>query len=73
VESGDALNYTTCIMKLTRDKLLHQEVWTDWQELEYLQLNQYDAQGMFGEPILAEEDTAILHLVLTYVIKSLDH
>ena len=39
VESGDVLNYTTCIMKLTRCKLLHLEDWTDWQESEYIQLD----------------------------------
>jgi hypothetical protein len=48
VEDGNVLNYTTRVMNLTRGKLLQQDNWLDWQESEYLQLDQYDAQGMFG-------------------------
>jgi hypothetical protein len=59
-------------MKLTRGKLLKQSDWNDWQESEYLQLNQYFDQGMFGSPQLVDEDAAIFHLVLTYNIKALD-
>jgi hypothetical protein len=40
VNSGNVLNYTTRIMKLTRGKLLKQDDWSDWQNSEYLQLNQ---------------------------------
>ena len=72
VESGDVLNYTTRVMKLTRGKLLCQDDWSDWQDSEYLQLDQYDSQGMFGDPIAVEEDDAIFHLVWTYAIKALD-
>ncbi len=42
VEDGDVLNYITRVMKLTRGKLLHQDDWTDWQDSEFLQLDQYD-------------------------------
>ena len=59
-------------MKLTRGKVLHQDDWHDWQESEYLQLDQYDAHGMFGNPVFAQEDAAIFHLVWTYAIKSVD-
>ena len=59
-------------MKLTRGKLLCQEDWSDWQDSEYLQLDQYDSQGMFGDPVAVEEDDAIFHLVWTYAIKALD-
>ncbi len=59
-------------MKLTRGKLLQQDDWSDWQESEYLQLNQYDAQGMFGSPVAATEEDAIFHLVWTYAIKAVD-
>ncbi len=45
VEDGDVLNYVTHFMKLTRGKLLQQDNWTDWQDLEFLQLDQYDTQG----------------------------
>ena len=72
VNSGDVLNYTTRVMKLTRGKLLHQEDWSDWQDSEYLQLDQYDSQGMFGDPVAVEEDNAVFHLVWTYAIKALD-
>ena len=43
VESGDVNNYTTRVMRLTRERLLKQDDWTDWQDSEYLQLNQYDS------------------------------
>ena len=59
-------------MKLTRGKLLSQDDWTDWQDSEYLQLDQYDAQGMFGNPVLSQEGDAIFHLVWTYAIKAVD-
>jgi hypothetical protein len=72
VEDGDVLNYITRVMKLTHGKLLQQDNWSDWQESEHLQLNQYDAQGMFGQPIAAIEDDAIFHLVWTYAIKAVD-
>ena len=64
VDDGDVLNYVTWVMKLTRGKLLQQDDWTDWQASEYLQLDQYDAQGMFGLPVFESEGDAIFHLVL---------
>ncbi len=73
MESGNVLNYTTRIMKLTHGKLINWDDWSDWQDSEFLQLNQYDAQGMFGDPVDARDDYAIFHLVwMTYVIKALD-
>ncbi len=73
VESGDVLNYVTWIMGLTRGKLLKQADWSDWQNSEYLQLDQYDAQGMFlGTPVPMSDDDAVFHLVWTYAIKALD-
>jgi len=69
VGDGDVLKYVTRVMKLTRGKLLQQDDWTDWQASEYLQLDQYDAQGMFGTPVATTEENAILHLVWTYAIK----
>jgi hypothetical protein len=56
-------------MKLTRGKLLQQDDWLDWQGLEYFQLNQYNAQGMFGDPVTSNKDNAIFHLIRTYAIK----
>jgi hypothetical protein len=71
VDDGDVLNYVTRVMKLTRGKLLQQNDWKDWHS-EYLQLNQYDAQGMFGTPVAASEKDAIFHLVWTYAVKAVD-
>jgi hypothetical protein len=59
-------------MKLTHGKLLTQDDWLDLQDLEYWQLDQYDAQGMFGDPVAAADNAAIFHLIWTYVIKALD-
>ncbi len=72
VEDGDVLNYTTRVMKLTRGKVLQQDDWTDWQDSKYLQLNQYNTQGMFGSPLAPTDDDTIFHLVWTYVVKAVD-
>ena len=71
VESGDIINYDYVrrAMRLTRGKLLKQDDWSDWQGSEYLQLDQYDAQGMFGEPVAVTQEDAVFHLVWTYTIK----
>jgi len=72
VASGDVNNYTTRVMRLTRGRLLKQDDWTDWQDSEYLQLDQYDSQGMFRDPVLVTPDDAVFHLVWTYNVKALD-
>ncbi len=72
VYSGEVNNYTTCVMHLTRGCLLKQDNWMDWQNSEYLQLNQYGDQGCFGAPASVKKDNAIFHLVWTYNIKALD-
>jgi hypothetical protein len=59
-------------MHLTRGKLLKQPDWDEWQSSEYLQLNQYDVQGMFGQPVPIEEEMSFFHLVWIYAIKALD-
>jgi hypothetical protein len=35
-------------------------------------LNQYDSQGMFGNPVLVNPDDAVFHLLWTYNVKALD-
>jgi hypothetical protein len=60
------------VMKLTRGKLMKQDDWTEWNKSEHLQLDQYDKQFMFGKPVIAENDSAIFHLVWTYVVKELN-
>jgi hypothetical protein len=72
VTSGDVLNYSNKAMKLTRGRLLKHDDWSDWQQSEYLQLDQYDGQGMFGAPTQALTNSAIFHLVWTYNIKAAD-
>ncbi len=72
INDRDILNCVTKAMKLTHGKLIQQEDWTDWLESEFLQLNQYNAQGMFGNPVAASEGDAIFHLVWTYNIKAVD-
>ena len=72
VESGNVLNYVTRVMHLTRGKLTQQDDWSDWQHLEYLQLDQYDKQGMFGVLVPMKEEDAVFHLVWTYAIKAID-
>jgi hypothetical protein len=59
-------------MRLTRGNFLQQDDWLEWQNSEYLQLNQYNAQGMFGETVLVDKGEAIFYLVWTYGIKTLD-
>jgi hypothetical protein len=59
-------------MRLTRGKLLKQDDWSNWQDSEFLQLDQYDAQGMFGDPVTVEKDDAVFYLVWTYGVKALD-
>ena len=70
VESDNVLNYITWVMRLTRGKLTLQDDLSDWQHLEYLQLDQYDKQGMFGVPVPMKEEDAVFHLVWTYAIKA---
>jgi hypothetical protein len=59
-------------MKLTRGKLLHQDDWSEWQTLEFLQLDQYDSKDMFGTPVAVESKEAVFNLVWSYEIKAVD-
>ncbi len=59
-------------MKLTRGKLMKQDDWTKWNKSEHLQLEQYNKQFMFGNPVLADNKSAIFHLIWTYVVGELD-
>jgi len=72
IDSGEVLNAVTRVMRLTRGKLLKQHDWEEWQESEFLQLDQYDAQGMFGSPVMVDSDAAVFHSVWTYAIKVVD-
>ncbi len=72
ITSGAVRNYSTRVMRLTRGRLLQQNDWTDWQNSEFLQLNQYDDQHCFGDPTAVAHNDAVFHLVWTYNIKALD-
>jgi hypothetical protein len=72
IDSGNILNYTTRIMKLTWGKLMNQDDWTNWQASEFLQLDQYDEQAMFGNPVSTKDNNAIFHLVWMYAIKTVN-
>ncbi len=72
MEDGDALNYVTWVMKFTCGKLLQQDDWTDWQDSEFLQLDQFNTLGMFGTPVAATDGDAIFHPVWTYAVKAVD-
>jgi hypothetical protein len=72
VDNGGVLNTVTRVMKLTRGKLIKQPDWDAWLASEYLQLDQYDAWGMFGTPVAVDSDAAVFRTVWTYAIKTLD-
>jgi hypothetical protein len=72
VINGNIRNVFTKVMKLTRGKLMKQDDWSEWNKSEHLQLDQYDKQFMFGDPVDAKDASAIFHLVWTYVVKELD-
>ena len=69
VDSGNVLNHTARAMKLTRGRLLKQDDWEELKQSEYLQLDQYEEQGMFGAPIDPKTDDPIFYLVWTYTVK----
>ncbi len=43
------------VNKLTRGKLLQADDWDEWEKSEWQQLDQYEAQGMFGEVVKIAE------------------
>ena len=69
---GGVLHYITWAHKLTRGVLLKQADWDDWQKSEFLQLDQYELQGMFGDPVLLSNGNAVFNLVWTYAVKEVD-
>ncbi|KAL7529031.1 hypothetical protein ACHAXR_002756, partial [Thalassiosira sp. AJA248-18] len=72
----DVLNLTTQVMKLTHAKLFKQDDWDDWEQSEFLQMDQYEKQFMFGEPVPVESvkdaKKNSFRLVWTYLQKILD-
>ena len=60
--------------KLTRRKLqkLPESEWIQWRDSEFLQLDQYEQQGTFGEPQPRPMGCNCLPLLWTYLIKDDD-
>ncbi len=69
---GGVLQYLTRASKLTRGVLLKQPDWSDWQQSEFLQLDQYELQNMFGTPVIKSDYSAVFNLVWTYAVKEVD-
>jgi hypothetical protein len=69
-DSGGVFQYSSS--KLTRGKLMRQDDWSDWQEAEWLQLDQYYSQLLFGSPTKVTDRNNVFHLVWSYSIKDLD-
>jgi hypothetical protein len=69
---GDAFNFISRAMHLTRDKLIKILEWGEWQQSKYTMLDQYKDQGLFGAPVAVTSTAAIFNLVWTYVVKELD-
>ena len=59
---GDVYIFVTKAMILRQGKLLKDEDWNVWQQSEFTQLDQYEAQGMFGDPIPVTDKGAIFNL-----------
>jgi deoxyuridine 5'-triphosphate nucleotidohydrolase len=55
--------------KLTRKILQAQDDWSDWQESEFKQLDQYEEQSTFGEPQAKPPGANLLSLIWCYLIK----
>ena len=72
IDEGGVLNMVTVANKLTRRILLQQDDWAEWNESEFVQLDQYAKQHMFGEPCKVTKTSAVFNLIWTYVIKELD-
>ena len=56
--------------KLTRAKLRKRSDWKEWRNSEHKQLNQYEAQKMFGKPCPRPPNANTVPFLWTYTIKS---
>ena len=69
---GGVLHYLNRAHKLTWGILLKQDNWNKWQQSEFLQLDQYDLQHMFGTPVAMSNGSAVFNLVWAYAVKEVD-
>ena len=59
--------------RLTRKKLIERDDWADWEQSEFLQLDQYERQNMFGKPGPLPtdlKDYSVLPMIWVYIIKT---
>jgi len=56
--------------RLTRALLQRQSGWMDWSVSEFKQLNQYNAQEMFGDSVHRPPQCNVLPLIWTYLVKN---
>ena len=57
----------------TRSQLLKRTDWSDWEQSEFLQLDQYEQQNMFGDPgplPTDSSDFSVLPMIWVYLIKT---
>jgi hypothetical protein len=66
-----AIRKGIALPKLTRKRLLDSPDWPKFKGSEWVQLNKYNKQGMFGEPCPrpTDEDTVVLPWVWSYLYK----
>ena len=77
IDEAPPFNTAAQISKTALDnltsKLMIRNNWTDWQESEYLQLNQYKTQDMFSKPTKIptnDPNINVLPMIWSYLIKS---
>jgi hypothetical protein len=56
--------------RFCQSTLLKNKDWSQWEKSEWLQLDQYRRQNMFGKPMPQQPDQAVFNLVWTYLIKT---
>ena len=64
-----AIRKGLAIPKLTRRKAKKMDEWPKFRESEWVQMNKYLSQGMFGEPCPRKPNTTVLPWVWSYIFK----
>jgi hypothetical protein len=73
VWDGKVLHYVTWAQRFTCGRLIKQDDWQEWISSEFTQLDQFEAQGMFGSPQHVTSDDTVFNLVWTYNIKEVNN
>jgi hypothetical protein len=73
VWDGKVLHYVTQAQRLTCGCLIKQDDWAEWNSSEFMQLDLYEAQGMFGSPQHITTEETIFNLVWTNDIKGVNN